>query len=735
MGKVYVRQNGQLTTVDEATLQDSTLGRGSAALKKRVVKVGEQDGRPIYELQDMAPPPANPTRFAPLPTRQDPQEAAPKPQAAPRPVRPGFNPLPERLRGETPLSPLPPYRSPTPLPKATLGITGEPSQTGGGTQSPIPASARGRVQSKAQRAKQRSGVKALAPAKKPAPAKKDDSWVAKFQADAIPPEPPLSQETPKPGAAFDGLAQVLEKYKTPEAADGGWTPEAAKAWADEQPKPPVADPLAKYKQQPELDVPPLDAATDVPPVEAPSQDPLSADAQKARQGDAWEWTEGQTEQVSQSEVDPMLKGRYLDSLDAQEEETGARYQDLVRQMDEQKGRDAEAQAKLNADRQALLENYTAGLDGVGKARFMDTLINNIGKIVAGGVGLQQGVDVAKHYKYQGPDLEAERKDVQDVYGANLKNLEDQEKARRESRDEDFARRKTLLDMAIKVPEALQNKLATLMEMEKRVVNSGNNANYKFLGPSQLQWMIQEQDWKTLEAELNRQLERARIAASIRNTDVRSSADVRAAGAKQTATEGTKEGKQTEVTINPETRLRFHNQLTAAEIPSDLSGTEAWVKADGKTKATLLGRRLEVLARNMESMKRDDKAKAVREASSLIRQMAPYITAPEELDDLRGTFDKLTAPNGPLRYLLTGEKQTGSQEETRSNQTTVSGRPAPASTPAATPAATPAPAGKTVKMGGQTYTVEQARKIVTEAIAKEKDPKRKAALEAKLQQLK
>jgi hypothetical protein len=530
----------------------------------------------------------------------------------------------------------------------------------------------------------------------------------------------LAKKLPEPTVVprNNALSKFAEK-----PADGGWTPGAAKAWEEEQPDMLAAEEIVKPETAPAV-AKPTETAPAVTPAAPNLGMPKGAEQRS-------------TESVQTPILNPELVESYKDSMERGQDKVGTQYDELLRQADEQGGKDETERAKLAGQRQEVLTKYTQGLDEVGKARFMDSLIKNIGKIVAGGANLMTGVDVAKNYKYEGADTEGMRKDVGDTYAAQTKALDDTEKARKENADADFNRRRLVLNAAADISKTEQDGIAKLLEMEKGIKNTGTQTGYDFVSPEWMQWLMSIKDEKTRQEALRINLEYAKLAAGIYEKKIGAEAAVKAGAGKQVAQQGAKTGEVFRRERKPENLNTISTALSNASpgMYPNLTKTEAWgmVLKNNRPQdaAILLSEEIRRKANFHAARKNPDEAAKLAMAADRIDLMAPFLTDVKQLNNLSGTLDTLSQPGGPLAGIVYGTTETSSSENSQSNTTTVPGVRTSPTAPTRTPVPEQPAIEKTYKVGGKMIPASQYRAIIQKAIDAEKDPAKKAALQSKL----
>lgn len=744
MGRILIKQGDKYipSTDEDVKGMSEPLGRGSASLKKRLVKVGVRDGLPVYELRSLDEAPGEPTATPEVP--------APKPTPGPMSVQPSDRDY------------LAPYRSQTPIPEFNLGITGatstvpvKPGDRARGYQDPV---AKAKAQTQAAKAKMKGAIRAplkpkefVGPMDPTTDAKR--RWEERYlRADAPKPEPLDLSLPPPPPDAPEAKADPFAKYQVPTSSresdlppddfsqndqpGGEWV--TTEGYQKNLKRPEGGDALGDLGVEtpaPEAPVAPAPEGTPSPDLEGkldeagggmfgerdfndgeqpqgapigPTEPPKGLD--KYRHGDTGtpitgrrtpmetqdtETMSTQTTGVVDQELLEKAKGG-LDSSTARQEKA---LSDLERTINEQRGVDEEARGALATQRQGLLERYTQGLDDVAKARFMDTLVKNVGKIVAGGVGLGKGIDVASNYKYEGADTEGMRKDVDSAYAANLANLEAQEKERKGVSDKEFEMRKQLLDATIKLPTAQQAMIMDILNLQKLVTQKGETAQNLGWSDAKMDLYLEEIARKAEEAEKAGKfkerelwLENQRILASVKNAERQSRAAEKVSENQAKATlknEGTKEQEKSKEE-SPELTERFEKERGALNTALFASPTvrtalsrddikRLMLTAKNQTgdarKATMKSILNELsksfaIAANAQGMGRnkEEAAKYEMAGNLLLRINSTVGLDPEDLEDsvaMQAKFEQFLAAKG-------GKTREGSKEGS-SSSTSVTGK--------------------------------------------------------------
>lgn len=613
MGRILIEQDGRYipSTDEDIAGMGEPLGRGSSSLKKRVVRVGTRDGLPVYKLvpYDQAPPAQTPR---PIPE-------------APRPTPGPMSKAPDYLEPYRSQTPIPEFNL------GVIGAP-FPTARGQGAMGATDPVAKAKAAAAAARAKQRGAVRApIAPKREfvgPMNPTTDARrrWEERYlRADAPKPEPldlslPKAPEVKKP--------DPFEKYKGKSLADIPLAGDTLWAGAGDGSKPPVSsresdlppDDFSKPERT-------YDDLTDAERAEigsnpAPTTEPVDGVTPVGADGDlqgkldeagggmfgkrdfnageggeleslkppategetqktpwtslytggdqAMERKEGTTESTRTSGV--KNKGLLLQA-EGELYDTKYRQEKALRELEDlvetQKGTDERQRGKFAQDRQDLLAKYTQGLDDTAKARFIDTLVKNVGKIVAGGVGLHKGLDVASGYKYEGADTAGMRQDVEGAYKAGVEELEAREKERKGVADKEFERRQALLKGYGDVAQGHHQRVMDVLALEKEVKDSGMSSEVMSWPSDRVQREIELLDMKYEEAK--RMGEKDKAEAIFREKELLARIKMNAESAKaardvaKTQAKGTVENKvageqQEETEVSPEITQRYESEF-------------------------------------------------------------------------------------------------------------------------------------------------------------------------------
>jgi hypothetical protein len=384
---------------------------------------------------------------------------------------------------------------------------------------------------------------------------------------------------------------------------------------------------------------------------------------------------------------------------------------------------------ISAKRNALLDKYTQGMEKSERIQFINAIAENLGKMVAGGVGLATGGDVAKNFSYKALDPEMARKSAESQYEVGSKGLDT------ESADH-AAKTKMALDKS-RAGADIWGKYASDTATD---VNDTNANQYK--SPMQVAKERAEFD-----------LEKEKIASAERRNAIGSAAAIGAAtvgakvGIKDEKNE--KSGIVEEQPFQDTTKLRENIGKAVGTAQSAIlqrgdkvrSGTTLTAvdaaKKDPKNtqklnfavKATL--DELGGIVSNLNRQGRKEDVEALNQVLGYINTLweKGRIT-PETIDF--NSYGMAKLQNSYTDYMLEQwgtkkESSTGNSQSTSTEVTTKGGKPPAANPPKTTPSPTPA-VGATPTTGAlENY--RKAKEIIARGPSDPNYAKAQAAIQA------
>ena len=216
------------------------------------------------------------------------------------------------------------------------------------------------------------------------------------------------------------------------------------------------------------------------------------------------YNDGQTQSTTRSVVDPALKEKFEVEGEIGRNDTIDQYSKLQGLVNDAIRRGTMDRETTEGQRQQILDRYTQGLDQVGKARFMDALLNNIGKIASGIAGLNTGTPVAKYYKYEGPNIDGMAQDLGARYRAEMEDLKGKDADRRGETDRRIELQKMILEYARDLPKDRQNAILQMLNLTKGQETTGTQNQVQSDSPYKVGMKIDELDRAEEQNRLNRE---------------------------------------------------------------------------------------------------------------------------------------------------------------------------------------------------------------------------------------
>jgi hypothetical protein len=159
---------------------------------------------------------------------------------------------------------------------------------------------------------------------------------------------------------------------------------------------------------------------------------------------------------------------------------------------------------VSKERKDVIDEYTKGMEGADRVRFINAIMENLGKITSGAVGLKTGGNVASNYSYKALDPEALSSAAKDKYDIKGKDISSRLADNRYKSEQDLARAQGLYNASTDVNKAEMGRATTLADMNSKKVSDSKQEVNKLLSGEQVSEERRQQAQKELQDALELQ---------------------------------------------------------------------------------------------------------------------------------------------------------------------------------------------------------------------------------------